>query len=749
MAKLVAILVPTDTTPPVTTDDHLAVSLTTPCTVTLTPQDSGSGMVGGSAKTEYKVDGAGSYTVGTSVVLTTGEHTVLYRSTDAAGNVETPDKTFEIEVVAAVPEGDTTPPVTTDNHLAVSLVAPCTVTLTPTDAESGMVGGFAKTEYKVDDAGSSEEKVVGHQTAEASTSQEWANYKMLEPFTMPEAGLVSKLTARMANTYTNHAACNVKALLYSDDGGDPDALLATGSVVHFDDNAALAWVDLPFAAAVELEAGTYWYGFIGDATATGLLIRCLSSGGSGGYNVDTYADGPADPAGALTPDSVVNSLYATYSVPSEDYEVGTSVVMDVGEHTVVYRSTDAAGNLEDPDKTFDIVVLEEEEDPPAEGISLSASHAAIGAALTITGSGFGASQGTSTVTFGERPNARGWASCARTATVTAWSNTSITCTVPSMSPGKAATPSTYHPVYVTVGSSLSNSADFYMDPGTTYTGQNYTHQDFSAVHDRLYTGCNFTASAANTAALLIRGASYNLTFHNCTFGSSAWNGVSINELSDAAMQDITFADCEWTYSHRINFECTARSCTTRQYQRIAIIGCTLHPCGAEGLSWDGYGDWPTYNLVKDTVIEGAGNTYSLWDFGSHGFEINDGTHYTVQNLTIGRTRSFSLNLRSDRPLNSEIDWVFEDCLFDRDLVYPGQTYSPNTSLRNFMILGAHHTYWKNCTFDDGYEESFNNGQLGEGSSIQSNYNIFANCQWQGTRAVSEYAGSHDNVGLPT
>ncbi len=226
-----------DTTPPVTTDNHLSVSLVAPCTITLTPTDSGSGMVGGLAKAEYKVGGAASYTVGTSVVLGAGTHTVAYRSTDAAGNRETPDKSFSVTVAtpptppassssyafAAGPAGDwrttaqsvtvdaiagsgtgltinysidggttwtavagstatasvsgdgshrfrfyasdslsteavhspgyvnidTTPPVTADDHLAASLVAPATITLTPADATSGMSGGLAKTEYKV------------------------------------------------------------------------------------------------------------------------------------------------------------------------------------------------------------------------------------------------------------------------------------------------------------------------------------------------------------------------------------------------------------------------------------------------------------------------------------------------------------------------------------------------------------------------------------------------------------------------
>ena len=87
-----------DTVRPSTTDDHLSVTLTAPVLVTLSPSDATSGV----AMTEYKVDAAATYTAGTSVALGGGTHTVAYRSTDAAGNVESPDKTFTVTVGALV-----------------------------------------------------------------------------------------------------------------------------------------------------------------------------------------------------------------------------------------------------------------------------------------------------------------------------------------------------------------------------------------------------------------------------------------------------------------------------------------------------------------------------------------------------------------------------------------------------------------------------------------------------------------------
>ena len=76
-----------DTTAPGTTDDVAGRWMTSsPATVTLKPDDgSGSGV----AKTQHKVDGAASWSEGTSVpVAGDGLHTLRYRSVDAVGNVE-------------------------------------------------------------------------------------------------------------------------------------------------------------------------------------------------------------------------------------------------------------------------------------------------------------------------------------------------------------------------------------------------------------------------------------------------------------------------------------------------------------------------------------------------------------------------------------------------------------------------------------------------------------------------------------
>jgi hypothetical protein len=91
-----------DTTPPVT---KVSLSGTkgldgwysTPVQVTLTADDGADGS--GIASTEYSIDGTTWLTYAAPFVLDSdGSTTLRYRSTDRAGNVETPDKTSEIKI---------------------------------------------------------------------------------------------------------------------------------------------------------------------------------------------------------------------------------------------------------------------------------------------------------------------------------------------------------------------------------------------------------------------------------------------------------------------------------------------------------------------------------------------------------------------------------------------------------------------------------------------------------------------------
>jgi hypothetical protein len=92
-----------DTTPPVTTDNAPSGWQNHAVTVTLTPTDASSGMVGGQAGTWYSLDGAANR-AGTSVVVgRNGRHILSYYSKDAAGNAEKAHS-VTIEVDTAGPQ---------------------------------------------------------------------------------------------------------------------------------------------------------------------------------------------------------------------------------------------------------------------------------------------------------------------------------------------------------------------------------------------------------------------------------------------------------------------------------------------------------------------------------------------------------------------------------------------------------------------------------------------------------------------
>ena len=139
---------------PVTSDDAASAWSSGPVLVALSATDGGSGVT----RTEYRLDGAVSFTVGTVVVVAApsdhsndGVHTLVYRSIDAVGNVEA--------VRTATVRIDTSSPVTSDDAPAGWSNGPLTVSLSASD---GGGSGVAKTEFKLDGAGCLERRQQRH-----------------------------------------------------------------------------------------------------------------------------------------------------------------------------------------------------------------------------------------------------------------------------------------------------------------------------------------------------------------------------------------------------------------------------------------------------------------------------------------------------------------------------------------------------------------------------------------------------------
>ncbi len=141
----------TDSTPPTVTAnlsgerDGTGAYLST-ATVTLTATDADSGV----DKVEYSLDGQ-AYTTYTAPITVNapGQHTLIYRATDKAGNTSEPAMLTFTVVTPQAP--DTTPPTVTaalsgQQDATGAYVAAATVTLAATDADSGV----DKVEYSLD-----------------------------------------------------------------------------------------------------------------------------------------------------------------------------------------------------------------------------------------------------------------------------------------------------------------------------------------------------------------------------------------------------------------------------------------------------------------------------------------------------------------------------------------------------------------------------------------------------------------------
>ena len=368
--------------------------------------------------------------------------------------------------------------------------------------------------------------------------------------------------------------------------------------------------------------------------------------------------------------------------------------------------------------------------PTATITALSQSNAQVGSSLTITGSGFGASQGSSTVTLGERPNALGFAPCSKTATVTSWSNTQITVTVPGMSPGTAADTSTHHPVYVTVGGVTSNSYDFYMTPVTTYSNKTYSTTSVNGnmlnnVHDALYDNCTFTATAPNingtNAGVLTMnaggGGCSDVTFLDCTFTSNTGagaggdygvNGVKIWDTG-GSQHDLSFCGCNFgtpgsgSGFSRMGIEVVSDNTSGPCFYNIELNDCAFEPTGGESIS---FAAWYTANgdnnnghainsLVDDCTMKGSGNLASP-EYGAC-IESDQGYNFTVRNTDIWSCNGGAFSL--DGPGTAPCHMLFQNDSVDFTHTYEAQAPGSYSGIGGGQSLSS--SLWQNCTFNCG------------------------------------------------
>lgn len=144
----------------------------------------------------------------------------------------------------------------------------------------------------------------------ASNTLHNANRKILSQANLSEAALLTSMTIR-ARAGTAGSK-KWKGLIYSDNSGAPDVLLATTAEGTITGTTALSYT--AGFAGQSLPAGTYWIGWIhnGDGTIAAHPYRDNTALMSLS-NADNYADGPANPAGTTAALAGPVDAYVTYT----------------------------------------------------------------------------------------------------------------------------------------------------------------------------------------------------------------------------------------------------------------------------------------------------------------------------------------------------------------------------------------------------------------------------------------------------
>ena len=144
--------------------------------------------------------------------------------------------------------------------------------------------------------------------------------------TLSENGDVSKLTKYDGG---NSGSNNHKAVIYSDDGTNPNALQGIGSETSLP--TTNQWNDLSFSAVVSLTTGNWYIGWVSE-TSNGFAYA-YDAGGDYNFIDSTpggYYASPPNPFPAHTSFDRKVSIYATYTA-SGGATVSPKVLINTGQ----------------------------------------------------------------------------------------------------------------------------------------------------------------------------------------------------------------------------------------------------------------------------------------------------------------------------------------------------------------------------------------------------------------------------------
>jgi endoglucanase len=154
--------------------------------------------------------------------------------------------------------------------------------------------------------------------------------------------------------------------------------------------------------------------------------------------------------------------------------------------------------------------------------SLSPTSGLPGSSVVISGTSFGATQGSSTVTFGSVA-----------ATVTSWSSTSIAVVVPQLAAGAAN-------VVVRNGAGASNVIAFTVTTATPPTGSGFSCKLSYSITNQWDTGFQSAVTLTNTSAAAINSWTLQWSFANGQQITNLWNGVLTQSGAAVTVKNASF-----------------------------------------------------------------------------------------------------------------------------------------------------------------------------------------------------------------
>nr|WP_237331181.1 chitobiase/beta-hexosaminidase C-terminal domain-containing protein [Streptomyces mexicanus] len=363
-------------------------------TVTLSASDSGSGV----DKIEYSLDSGAFKDYSAPVQVSgVGQHTVAYRASDKAGNTSAV-KSVSFTVVAAPPQDTTAPQVSAtvsgDKDAAGNYVGSATVTVTASDAESGV----ARIEYSLDSGAFKDYSApvqvsgVGQHTVAYRATDKAGNTSAVksvsftvvaappEDTTAPDVSASVSGTKDAAGNYVDTATVTLSA---SDSGSGVDKIEYSLDSGAFKDYSAPVQVSGVGQHTVAYRAS--------DKAGNTSAVKSVSFTVVAAPPKDTIApetsatvSGTKDAAGNYVSSATVTVTASDaesgvarieYSLDSgafKDYSAPVQV-SGVGQHTVAYRATDKAGNTSAVNTVSFTVVAAPPQDTTAPQVSATVS----------------------------------------------------------------------------------------------------------------------------------------------------------------------------------------------------------------------------------------------------------------------------------------------------------------------------------------------------------------------------------------